>query len=198
MLANQASNYLATGKVPQRLGNHHPNIVPYQVVPASDGFFILAVGNDPTFERFVQVCQRAAPDAGAEKLLQDERFNAAAARTANRKLVTETCNAITKQRSVDWWLTELEAASIGCSKIQSLEEVFQDPHVLSRDMVIEMPVEGLDKPAKLVGSPYKFSRTAVSYRRSPPQLGQHTEELLTDIAGYESGEVEALRKKGIV
>jgi len=198
MLANQASNYLATGEVPKRLGNQHPNIVPYQVMPASDGFFILAVGNDPTFERFVEVARRAAPEAGAEKLLQDERFNTAASRTANRKMVTDTCNAMTKQQSVDWWLRELEGASIGCSKIQNLEEVFKDPHVISREMVIEMPVEGVDKPAKIVGSPYKFSETAVSYRRPPPLLGQHTEELLTTFAGVKAEEMEDLRKKGIV
>jgi len=198
MLANQGANFLATGKVPTRLGNQHPNIVPYQVMPAADGFFILAVGNDPTFERFVEVAKKAAPTACAEKLLEDSRFNAAAARVANRKLVTETCNAITKQRPVDWWLQELEAAKVGCSRIQNLQEVFHDPHVNAREMVFDMPVQGLDKPAKLISSPLKFSKTAVSYRRPPPVLGEHTKEVLQHIAGYSDQEVDDLAAKGVV
>lgn len=198
MLANQASNYLATGQVPTRLGNQHPNIVPYQVMPASDGYFIMAVGNDATFQRFVEVASRAAPEAGAEKLLEDGRFNAAAARVENRKAVTETCNAITKQQSVAWWLKELEAASVGCSPILNLEEVFKDPHVNAREMVMEMPLSGLDVPAKLVASPFKFSHTAVSYRKPPPGLGEHTDELLRSVAGYSAAEVEELRGKGVI
>merc|ERR1719316_1606819 len=86
LLANQGMNYLATGKQPARLGNHHPNIVPYQVMPSSDGFFILSVGNDPTFERFCRV-------AGCEELLQDEKCSTAVARVTNRAYVTERCNS---------------------------------------------------------------------------------------------------------
>eukprot|EP00439_Symbiodinium_sp_Y106_P012117 s7589_g1.t2 len=161
MLANQASNFLSTGKLPERLGNQHPNIVPYQVMPASDGYFILAVGNDPTFQRFLAVADKADPAAKAPALLDDCRFNSQPARVDNRKLVTDTCNAITRTKPVEWWLRELESASIGCSPIKNLQEVFEDPQVKAREMVIEMPIEG-HAPAKLVASPLKFSSTPCS------------------------------------
>ncbi|CAJ1341639.1 unnamed protein product [Effrenium voratum] len=120
MLANQASNFLATGKVPERLGNQHPNIVPYQVMPAADGYFILSVGNDPTFERFIAVAEKAAPGA-ATKLLDDDRFNSQTARVANRmKLVTDTCNAITRTADckissglVPWGYSKLDRTGSG-------------------------------------------------------------------------------------
>jgi len=196
MLANQASNYLSTGQLPQRLGNQHPNIVPYQVMPAADGYFILAVGNDPTFERFVGVADKADPSASAPKLLEDSRFNSQTARVDNRKLVTDTCNAITRKQTVEWWLRELEGASIGCSPIKNLEEVFEDPQVKAREMVIEMPVSG-HSPAKFVASPLKFSTTPVSYRRPPPSLGEHTEDVLAK-AGFSEAEVQDLRRKGVL
>ncbi|CAE7470485.1 unnamed protein product, partial [Symbiodinium necroappetens] len=194
MLANQASNFLSTGKVPDRLGNQHPNIVPYQVMPASDGYFILAVGNDPTFQRFVAVADKADPAAKAPALLDDGRFNSQSARVENRKLVTDTCNAITRKKPVEWWLRELESASIGCSPIKNLQEVFEDPQVKAREMVIDMPIEG-HAPAKLVASPLKFSSTPCSYRRPPPGLGEHTESLLAD-AGFSTKEIAQLREKG--
>lgn len=197
MLANQASNFLATGEIPKRLGNQHPNIVPYQVMPAADGYFILAVGNDPTFERFISVAKKAAPESKPELLLEDGKFNSQTARVANRKLVTDACNNITRQKPVAWWLEELEKASVGCSSIQNLEEVFDDPHVKARDMVIEMPIKGHSAPAKLVASPLKFSETPATYRRPPPQLGEHTEEVLKN-AGFSAEEVESLQKTGVV
>mmetsp|Transcript_80337 Transcript_80337/g.126839 ORF Transcript_80337/g.126839 Transcript_80337/m.126839 type:complete len:450 (+) Transcript_80337:2-1351(+) len=197
MLANQASNFLASGEVPERLGNQHPNIVPYQVMPAADGYFTLAVGNDPTFERFISVAVKAAPEANAEKLLEDDRFKTQTARVDNRKLVTDTCNDITRKKPVAWWLDELEKASVGCSPIKNLEEVFDDPHVKAREMLIEMPIKGHQKPAKLVASPLKFSATPASYRSAPPQLGEHTEEVLNR-AGFSDTELEELKKKGVV
>lgn len=197
MLANQASNFLATGEIPKRLGNQHPNIVPYQVMPAADGYFILAVGNDPTFERFISVAKKAAPESKPELLLEDGKFNSQTARVANRKLVTDACNNITRQKPVAWWLEELEKASVGCSSIQNLEEVFDDPHVKARDMVIEMPIKGHSAPAKLVASPLKFSETPATYRRPPPQLGEHTEEVLKN-AGFSAEEVESLQQTGVV
>jgi len=197
MLGNQASNFLSTNEIPQRLGNQHPNIVPYQVMPASDGYFILAVANDPTFERFISVALKAAPEAEPQKLLEDERFNTQSARVSNRKLVTDTCNEITRKKTTAWWLDELEKASVGCSPIKNLKEVFDDPHVKAREMVIEMPIKGHKSPAKLVASPLKFSETPTSYRTAPPQLGEHTTTVLTN-AGFSEMEVEELRKKGVV
>jgi len=194
LLANQGMNYLATNKQPARLGNNHPNIVPYQVMPASDGFFILSVGNDATWVRFVEVAHRANPDAGAESLLEDPLFKSAVARVTNRAHVTDTCNALTKTQPIKWWLEHLEKASVGCSPIMDLEEVFADPHVKARGMVIEMEHKELDKPARVIASPFKFDKTPVSYRLPPPMLGEHSEKILREVGGYTEQEVADLRE----
>ena len=127
-LANQGMNFLSTDKNPDRLGNQHPNIVPYQVMPTLDGYIVLSIGNDPTFERFCKL-------AGEEKLLGDARFKTNADRVSNREFVTNTLNEITKRHKSDWWLTELEKQKIGCGPINTLNEVFSDPHVKAREMV---------------------------------------------------------------
>ena len=191
-LANQGMNYLATGENPDRLGNQHPNIVPYQVMPASDGYFVLSVGNDPTFERFCKV-------AACENLLQDERFNTAVERVRNRKTVTDALNEITAAKPVAWWIENLEKNKIGCGPINSLEQVFDDPQVRAREMVIEMahPATG-GRPAKLIASPIKMSQTPVSYRQSPPTLGQHTEDVLREYLDMSDADVADLRARGVV
>lgn len=191
-LANQGMNYLATGKNPDRLGNQHPNIVPYQVMPSADGYFVLSVGNDPTFQRFCKV-------AGCEHLLQDARFNTAVERVRNRDAVTETLNGITRGKPSAWWIENLEKHKIGCGPINKLADVFDDPQVKAREMVIEMPHPATGgRKAKLIASPIKMSATPVSYRLSPPTLGQHTEEVLGEYLGMSSAEVEALRGRGVV
>jgi len=198
LLANQGMNYLATRKVPERLGNHHPNIVPYQVMPAADGHFVLSVGNDPTFERFIAVCREAAPDAAAEKLLEDPCFATAVARVVNRQAVTERCNELTRTQPVAWWLERLEKQSVGCCRIMNLEEVFSDPHILERQMLLDMDIPSVDKKATVIASPFKFGGTPVTYRRPPPMLGQHTDEVLRGLGGYSEAEVADLREKGAV
>jgi crotonobetainyl-CoA:carnitine CoA-transferase CaiB-like acyl-CoA transferase len=191
-LANQGMNYLATSENPERLGNQHPNIVPYQVMPSADSYFVLSVGNDPTFERFCKV-------AGCEQLLEDDRFNSAVGRVRNRTLVTETLNEITRSRPSAWWIENLEKSKIGCGPINKLEDVFNDPQVQAREMVIEMPHPATgSKPAKLIASPIKMSGTPVSYRRTPPLLGQHSEEILEEFLDMSAEEVAALKTRGIV
>ncbi|MEM7403793.1 MAG: CaiB/BaiF CoA-transferase family protein [Pseudomonadota bacterium] len=191
-LANQGMNYLATGENPPRLGNQHPNIVPYQVMPSADGYFVLSVGNDPTFARFCEA-------AGCAHLLDDERFATAVERVRNRDHVTATLNEITAQRPSAWWLEKLEASKVGCGAINSLEDVFNDPQVQAREMVLEMPHPATEgRPAKLIASPIKLSETPVSYRRSPPLIGQHTEEVLDEYLDLTSSEIEELRARGVI
>ena len=191
-LANQGMNYLATGEDPPRLGNQHPNIVPYQVMPTADGYIVLSVGNDPTFERFCKL-------AGCEELLEDERFQTNATRVTNRAHVTETLNEITAKQTSAWWLENLEQHSIGCGPINSLSEVFADPQVASRHMVLEMdhPATGT-APVKLIASPIRMTGTPVAYRHAPPTLGQHTEEVLAEMLGLSVDEVAKLRDDGVV
>ncbi|MEX2642638.1 MAG: CaiB/BaiF CoA-transferase family protein [Acetobacterales bacterium] len=191
-LANQGMNYLATGENQPRLGNQHPNIVPYQVMPTADGHIVLSVGNDATFERFCEL-------AGCKELLEDERFRTNAARVRNRQAVTETLNEITRRQPTAWWLEGLEKASIGCGPINTLEQVFSDPQVQAREMLIEMehPATG-KRPATLIGSPMRMSGTPVSYRQAPPTLGQHSGDVLKQFLELSDADIAALKEKGVV
>jgi crotonobetainyl-CoA:carnitine CoA-transferase CaiB-like acyl-CoA transferase len=190
-LANQGMNYLATGENPKRIGNQHPNILPYQVMPTSDGYIVLSVGNDPTFERFCKLAE-------CEELLEDERFQTNAARVSNRDHVTKTLNEITKKKTSEWWLDNLEKEKIGSGPINNLEQVFADPHVIAREMVIEMdhPATG-SKPMKLIANPIKLSATPPTYRKPPPLLGEHTDEVLQE-AGLSADEIAKLKEDGTV
>jgi crotonobetainyl-CoA:carnitine CoA-transferase CaiB-like acyl-CoA transferase len=189
-LANQGMNYLATGENPPRLGNQHPNIVPYQVFPTEDGYMVLSVGNDPTFKRF---CEAFA----LTHLLEDERFATNAARVANRQLVTDTLTPVMKQHPTNWWIEKLEALKIGCGPINNLRQVFEDPHVVARNMVLEMD-HATGGKMKVIANPVKLSETPADYRSAPPVLGQHTDEVLGGKLGLGAAELAALREKGII
>ncbi|WP_428488200.1 CaiB/BaiF CoA transferase family protein [Rhodopila sp.] len=189
-LANQGMNYLATGENPVRLGNQHPNIVPYQVFPTADGHMVLSIGNDATFKRFCEAFKLT-------HLLEDPRFVSNAARVGNRQLVTDTLSPIMRQQPTGWWVERLETLKIGCGPINKLSEVFSDPHVLARDMVLEM-AHGSGQPVKMIANPVKLSATPVDYRLPPPLLGEHTEAVLGDRLGLDAAAVAALREKGVV
>merc|ERR1719356_1256024 len=131
LLCNQGMNFLAKKQRQKRVGNNHPNVVPYQVMPAADGHFILTASNNDQFERFCKV-------AGEEQLMDDERFNTMKARVVHRDVVTPKLNEITSQHPKSWWLKKLEKEMVGCAPILHLDEVFNDPHVQSRDMEIQM------------------------------------------------------------
>ena len=189
-LANQGMNYLSTGENPPRLGNQHPNISPYQEFPTKDGYIILAVGNDPTFERFCKAF-------GQEHLLADERFSTNPKRVANRDLVTATLTPVMKTRTTAEWVDALEAQKIGCGPINTLADVFADPHVQAREMTLEMD-HGSGARVKVIANPVKLSATPPTYRIAPPVLGEHTEEVLSGLLGMTAGEIAALRAKAIL
>ena len=189
-LANQGMNYLATGENPPRLGNQHPNIAPYQEFPTKDGYIILAVGNDPTFERFCKAF-------GQEALLSDPRFATNPIRVQNRQLVTDTLTPVMKSKTTAEWIDALEALKIGCGPINTLEQVFADPHVQARDMVVEM-AHGSGEKVKVIANPVKLSATPPSYRSAPPVLGEHTNAVLTDVLKMSAAEIAALKDKGIL
>ena len=189
-LANQGMNYLATGENPPRLGNQHPNIAPYQEYPTKDGYIILAVGNDPTFERFCKA-------NGLEHLLSDERFSTNPKRVANRALVTETLTPVMKSKTTAEWIDVLEALKIGCGPINTLEQVFADPHVIARKMTVEMQ-HASGETVTVIANPVKLSATPPDYRSPPPVLGQHTDEILGGLLAMPAAEITALRGKGIL
>lgn len=192
-LANQGMNYLATGEDPPRLGNQHPNIVPYQVFATADGHIVLSIGNDPTFRRF---CEHF----DLSHLLADPRFSSNAKRVENRALVTETLAPILAQHPTRWWVEKLEALAIGCGPINRLSQVFADPQVKAREMVFEMEDARLPpgQALKLIANPVRLSKTPVNYRAPPPRLGEHTETVLGELLGLDATEVGDLRARGVI
>jgi crotonobetainyl-CoA:carnitine CoA-transferase CaiB-like acyl-CoA transferase len=189
-LGNQGMNFLATGQNPPRLGNQHPNIVPYQVFATKDGHIVLSIGNDATFAKF---CKNFSLD----HLLTDEKFATNAARVGNRQLITDTLAKTMKTKTTAAWIDALEILQIGCGPINSLAQVFADPQVIARENVIEM-VHATGAPLKLVANPVRLSETPARYRIAPPPLGQHTDEVLADRLGLDDAAIAALRAKNII
>jgi crotonobetainyl-CoA:carnitine CoA-transferase CaiB-like acyl-CoA transferase len=196
MLANLGANYLVSGKVPGRAGNAHQNIVPYQVfevAPAADGskdHLILAVGNDGQFAKFCQV-------AGRPEIATDARFAKNQDRVRNRGVLVPLLEEVMRTRRKSEWLPALEAAKVPCGAINNLAEVFADPHVRERGMVHswEHPLAG---SVNLVASPLKLSATPVRSDNPPPLLGQHTEEVLTEVLGWTAERIAALRAQEVL
>ena len=189
-LANQAGNYLATGHSPQRLGNAHPNIVPYQDFPTADGYMILAIGNDGQFARFCAA-------AGAPQLAADERFASNRARVLNRATLIPLLKKLTVERSTAEWIAALEALAVPCGPINSLADVFADPQVQARGLKVTMPHPVAGQVA-LVASPIKLSATPVDYRLPPPMLGEHTDDILSAALGLDAQAIAGLRASGVV
>ncbi len=185
MLANLGAAYLTTGVAPQRVGNAHQNIVPYQVFEVADGHMIVAVGNDSQFAKFCAV-------VGQPDLAQDPRFTRNADRVRHRATLVPLLAALMKARNRGDWLESLEAAKVPCGPINDLAEVFADPHVQERGMTVQMPHPAAGS-VELVASPMKFSATPVQYRRAPPLLGEHTGELLREF-GLLDAEIAVLRE----
>ncbi|TAN55209.1 MAG: CoA transferase, partial [Rhodospirillales bacterium] len=189
-LSYQAQHYLTSGEPPPRLGNGHPTIVPYEVFHASDGYLILAVGNDSQFEKFCAL-------AGLPELSGDPRFATNRARVENRELLIPKIRSILKTRTVATWLSELERAGVPAGPVNHIDQVFKDAQVRHRQMVCEMPHPLAPRPVRLVASPIKMESTPPACRFAPPTLGQHTDEVLRE-CGLPESEIASLRKNGIV
>ncbi|WAB97959.1 CaiB/BaiF CoA-transferase family protein [Pseudomonas putida] len=189
-LANQAMNYLTTGNAPRRLGNAHPNIVPYQDFPTADGDFILTVGNDGQFRKFAEV-------AGQPQWADDPRFATNKLRVANRSQLIPLIRQATVFKTTAEWVSQLEAAGVPCGPINDLAQMFQDPQVLARGLAVSMP-HALAGSVPQVASPIRLSETPVEYRRAPPLLGEHTEAVLGDVLGLDGDALGRLRSAGVV
>lgn len=191
-LSIQAMNYLIGGEVPARLGNGHPNIVPYQVFKTSDGHIMVTIGNDAQFERFCEY-------AGCAELSADERFSTNGGRVANRDALIPLLEPVFLTKHSAEWLSELESRSIGCGPINTVDQVFADPHVQDRGMVVDMPHQALDgATAPLVASPLRLSETPVSYRHAPPVLGADTEEVLREVLELDDRALTDLKENNII
>jgi crotonobetainyl-CoA:carnitine CoA-transferase CaiB-like acyl-CoA transferase len=189
-LANQAMNYLATGNNPKRLGNAHPNIVPYQAFQTADGHMILAIGNDTQFERFCRL-------AGKPELASDQRFQKNNGRVQNRDALIPQVSEIMRTRTTDWWLDQLNKKGIPCGPINNLDQVFANPQVQHRGMQLKLDHPGTGRVAS-VANPIQFSDTPIEYHQAPPMLGQHTDQVLSEVLGLDLNQIGRLRAEEII
>ncbi len=189
-LANQASNFLAGNVVPRRMGNAHPNIVPYQDFPTADGDMILAIGNDAQFARFCALANHA-------EWASDERFATNPQRVANRAVLVPLLRQSTVMRSTCEWVAALEAAGVPCGPINRLDAVFADPQVQARGLRIELP-HAIAGSVPLVANPIRLSGSPVTYRNAPPTLGQHTTEVLTQWLTLAPAMIDAVRAQQVL
>ena len=191
-LINEGTNYLVSGKIPTKLGNEHPNIVPYKVFGTSDGYVILAVGNDRQFQDWCRC-------AGAEDIAADPDFATNPLRIVNRKRLYEAMPAYMENKTTAEWLEILASAKVPCSPVNNIEQVFENEQVQAREMRIEMdhPKAGSGK-VPLIGNPLKMSVTPPQYRKAPPVLGQHTDEVLAEMLGLDETEIAGLKAAGTI
>ncbi len=191
-LSYEGLNYLASGQVPRRVGNEHPNIVPYKVLPCADGHVILAVGNDAQFRRFCAF-------AGATELADDARFATNAERVRNREALYAVLPELILKKTQAEWVEGLSELGVPAGPVNTLDKVFADPQVLHREMRQSMPYAGAKGgQVELIGNPVKFSETPVDYRYAPPRMGEHTDEVLGELLGLGADEIARLRTAGVI
>ncbi len=189
-LANQAMNYLVSGVAPRRLGNAHPNVVPYQDFPTADGDMIIAVGNDG---QFLRLCAAL----GHAEWGSDPRFATNALRVANREALIPLLRQATVTRPTREWVARLEAVGVPCGPINTLDAVFDDPQVQARGLALRMRHDA-GAEVTLVANPIRLSDTPPSYRTAPPLLGQHTREVLAGLLGLDTAAIAALARAGAI
>ncbi len=184
-LANQATNYLVSGNAPGRLGNAHPNVVPYQTFATTDGHIIVAVGNDSQFRKLCVA-------VGLPELVEDERFLTNSARVENRQALAELLQTAMFVRNSTDWLTLLEKAGVPVGPINTIDKVFADPQVQARGMQIDL--DGMP----LVANPIRYSRSDITYADAPPALGEDTDAVLRECLGMTDAEIVDLKERGVV
>jgi len=189
-LANQAMNYLVSGKSPERLGNAHPNIVPYQDFPTADGNMILAIGNDRQFRAFCEL-------ADCIHLADNPNFATNAARVKNRAELIPLLRQRTVFKTSAEWITLLEAASVPCGPINNLEQVFANEQVKARGLRLDLSHPTLGSVPQ-VASPLRLSQSPIYYHSRAPQLGEHTDSVLADLLGLSDKQTAKLRKQKVI
>jgi len=189
-LGNQALNYLTTGAPPKRMGNAHPNIVPYQEFPTADGDIILTIGNDSQFAKFCAVADHT-------EWAVDARFASNAARVRHREILVPLLRQATVMRTTAVWIAALETAGVPCGPINDLAQVFEDAQVRARGLRVDMP-HPLAGSVPQVASPIRLSQTPVEYRLPPPLLGEHTQAVLSAWLGLDAASIARLAKAKVI
>ncbi len=191
-LINAGTSYLASGRAPSRHGNAHPHIVPYQTFVTADGEIALAVGNDDQFARLCRLMDR-------QEISADPRFSTNAGRVRTREALIPILEEPIAARPSAFWIDGLRELGVPSGPVQTLPEVFADPQVAAREMRVAMPHPSAKRgEVELIGNPIKLSATPVEYRRPPPALGEHTDELLMEMLDLQPGELRALRERGVL
>src|SRR5712691_2992884 len=190
VLSNQGANYLATGVSPKRLGNAHPNIVPYQTFKTADGDMIVACGNDGQFRKLCEV-------AKCERLAEDPRYATNGKRVENRIELTRALADLFARRSTREWVEALEAGGVPNGPINTIEQVFAEPQAVARGLRFELP-HPLAGKVSLIRSPMRFSETPVAHKLPPPTLGQHTEDVLRGLLKIADADIAKLRAEGVI
>jgi len=190
MLANQGMNYLASGENPTRSGNGHPNIVPYQTFASQDSSVILAIGNDQQFQRFCQA-------ANCEVLAQDERFTSNAQRVKNRAELIPLLAGIIAGKTTQTWIKLLEPLAVPCGAVNTIEQALNHPQIQHRKMVKYIADNG-GELVPTIASPFNLSETPLQYKHASPNLGEHTQSVISDLLGYSEEAIAELQQLGVL
>lgn len=190
ILENAMVRYFSTGDIPRPLGRRHPAITPFEVFESADGYVVIAIGNNDLWRKF---CEHV----GHPELIDDERFHTNALRTENHESLFPILAEIMCRRTTDAWVEALEAIGVPCGPVNTVDKVANDPQVLARDMIAEVAHDTTGN-VQIPGIPIKLSETPGQIDAPAPNLGEHTSEVLTDLLGLETEEVNRLKQDGIV
>ena len=188
-LSYVAQSYLISKKIPMRIGNDHPSIVPYQTVEAKDGLMVLAIANNNQFKNFCNF-------AGLEKISKNEKYRTNSLRVLNRKSLNAIIKKTIKKKEISYWVKGLINVNVPCGPINNIKQVFKDPQVIFRKMAVD--IKHKNKKIKIVGSPIKLNKSPVTYKKSPPTLGEDTVSVLKKFLKLNKSRIEDLKKKNII
>jgi CoA:oxalate CoA-transferase len=190
LLENAFARFFATGEIPQRIGTRHPVLTPFQAFPTQDGYIVLAIPREEWWQKFCQVINR-------QDLLPDERLKDNLSRTKNHKQLEEILSEITRTRTTSEWVAEMERNDIPCGPVHTIDQVACDPYTVSREMIVQVK-HAKAGMLKVVNSPIKLSRTPVKIDKACPELGEHTEEVLTNLLGFNKEDIAKLREQKVI
>jgi crotonobetainyl-CoA:carnitine CoA-transferase CaiB-like acyl-CoA transferase len=189
-LVNMASSYLISGQIPQRWGTAHESIVPYQGFKVRDKYIIIAAGNNKLWAKLCKVL-------GAPELIEDPGFSSNPLRVENRKECIDRLTERLQAKSAEDWVELLNADGVPCAPINTMDAVFSDPQVLHRNMLVEVDHPSAGK-IKIAGIPVKYSGTEATIRRPPPCLGEHTEEILSELLDFDAHKMKDYKERGVI